>query len=207
MEKLLVNKQLYPFQRDAIIELNNFYQNEKNPKGYLHIATGGGKTLVSNYFLVKNYLLKNKKVLWLAWDWNLLAQAKSVLESEFKNKFQAAYIANSKNNQNKVLTNNTPEFDETYSDKRNVQIIYSTVQTFSSKTSLTNFVPDIVVIDEAHHGKSGIKERDIFEYIKKYKIPVIGLSGTPKARRGWKYAYSISFKELMDQGYLVRGAL
>jgi superfamily II DNA or RNA helicase len=53
MEKLLVNKQLYPFQRDAIIELNNFYQNEKNPKGYLHIATGGGKTLVSNYFLVK----------------------------------------------------------------------------------------------------------------------------------------------------------
>jgi superfamily II DNA or RNA helicase len=204
MDNLLIEKKLYPFQKKAINSLENFYNTPGSPKGYLHIATGGGKTLVSNYFLVKNYLLEDKKVLWLAWDWNLLEQARSVLTKEFRDKFHNAYIANSKNNQNKVLTENLPEFDESIKFENNVQIIYSTMQTFRNKTNTINFIPDIVVIDEAHHGRGGNTEVDILNYIQKNKIPLLGLSGTPKKRKGWGNAFSVSFKELVDNGHLAK---
>lgn len=208
MNNILKNKELYPFQSAAIERLDKYYSDNKSGKGYLHIATGGGKTLVANYYLAKYYLPKGKRVLWLAWDWELLEQARSVLEKEFfSEKYKAVYIADTKSAQNKNIRKKLLEFDEAEQNDIDFQIMYSSMQTFRSYSSLGKFNPDLLIIDEAHHGKNGETEKNIFEFINKNRIPVLGLSGTPKKRKGWTTIDSISFKALVDSGHLAKPIL
>lgn len=69
---------LYPHQEDAIEQLNlQLNKNQKMPfAGLLVLPTGGGKTLTAAYWLAKNLLQKNKKILWIAHRHELLNQAK-----------------------------------------------------------------------------------------------------------------------------------
>ena len=69
-------------QENAIEQLQlKITKSEKNPfGGLLVLPTGGGKTLTVAYWIAKNYLDKNKKVLWIAHRHELLEQAKGTFQ-------------------------------------------------------------------------------------------------------------------------------
>ncbi|NTV45934.1 MAG: DEAD/DEAH box helicase family protein, partial [Chlorobiales bacterium] len=69
---------LYEHQQTAFLKLQEkVIKSNKNPfAGLLVLPTGGGKTLTAAYWIAKNFLDKNKKVLWVAHRHELLDQAK-----------------------------------------------------------------------------------------------------------------------------------
>ena len=83
---------LYRHQEDAIENLQNkIIRTNKIPfAGLLVLPTGGGKTLTAAYWLAKNYLAKDKKILWIAHRHELLEQAKATFHKKlaFKDIFQ-----------------------------------------------------------------------------------------------------------------------
>ena len=64
-----------PFQVDAIEELTKTITAKPNYSGILSIPTGGGKTYTSVYWLLKNIIDNNGKILWIAHRHELLDQA------------------------------------------------------------------------------------------------------------------------------------
>ena len=81
-------KVLYPHQEDAIKSLNKSIQDNKSFAGLLVIPTGGGKTLTAVYYLLKNYIDNNKKILWIAHRYELLEQAlKTFKDNSYSNIF------------------------------------------------------------------------------------------------------------------------
>jgi superfamily II DNA or RNA helicase len=205
--------------------LTNFFIQKNKKKGLLVLPTGGGKTYATVYWLCKNVLSKNKKILWLADQGFLLEQARetfkeSILEID-RTKRELVNIrivsgSDRHSNPNQILISD--------------DILLITAQTAISNWDVdenTNFKTFIkhhgvnddlfVVYDEAHHtpafgrrnlliggskGKTGITE----------KFPnaaVLGLTATPtytnKNQRGWLWdifcdgiIYEIAKKELED---------
>ena len=66
-------KELYAHQNEAIKALN--HKNESAFEGLLVLPTGGGKTLTAVHWLLRNFIDKRKKVLWIAHRHELLNQA------------------------------------------------------------------------------------------------------------------------------------
>ncbi|MCW5312986.1 DEAD/DEAH box helicase family protein [Nostoc sp. KVJ3] len=71
-------KELYSHQNEAIIALNE--TNKNAFEGLLVLPTGGGKTLTAVHWLLRNFINKNKKVLWIAHRHELLDQALETLQ-------------------------------------------------------------------------------------------------------------------------------
>lgn len=73
---------LFKHQTEAIQILNSkILGKDKSPfAGLLVLPTGAGKTLTATYWLLKNYIAKNKKILWIAHRHELLEQAKHSFE-------------------------------------------------------------------------------------------------------------------------------
>jgi superfamily II DNA or RNA helicase len=202
MSTLLKSKKLHHYQEKSIDQLTTFFKDHPAGKGYLHIGTGGGKTLVTKHYIIENWLLKGKKVLWLAWDWELLSQAHRTMVADFNKKINCVYISDSKTKNNLKLREVMPEFDQAVEDKIKFSLMYSSMQTFRNFDNLPGNNPDLIVVDEAHYGKNGSVEKEIFEYAQKKNIPILGLSATPKKRRGWEIIDSINFKDLVKKGFL-----
>jgi len=80
------NQDLRPYQQTAIQQLNKALEKKsfRNLKGLLVIPTGGGKTFIAVYWLLKNKIDKGAKVLWIAHRYTLLDQA-------FETFFDCAY--------------------------------------------------------------------------------------------------------------------
>lgn len=200
---------LHDYQVEAIFKLEEFFKTNPEGRGYLHIATGGGKTLVANTFILNNYLSKNKKVLWLAPDWLLLAQAYSSIvklceETNFDDLFPS-YIGNYRDNKiDKILQVQHEELEglEIFEiengemDPEVVNLMYTTPHTFNFREPSKVTMPDLLVIDEAHWGKGGKLEKEILKFAEKNSIPILGLSATPK-HRNWRAIFSKTFKELI----------
>lgn len=199
---------LHDYQVEAIFKLEEFFKANPKGRGYLHIATGGGKTLVANVFILKYYLSKNKKVLWLAPDWLLLAQAYSAIADIYSKAgakgLYPAYFGDPKKNNMKSLLGNYvsidewPEIEESdHVDHQTLNILYSTPHSFNNYHMPKDIEIDLIVLDEAHWGKGGGLEKNFLNFAEKNGIPMLGLSGTPKKRRGWDFIYHKTFKELI----------
>ena len=80
-------KNLYEHQNLAIQALDK--KNSSPFKGLLVLPTGGGKTLTAVHWLLKNFIDKKQKVLWIAHRHELLNQAlETVSSSAYKSLFQ-----------------------------------------------------------------------------------------------------------------------
>ena len=66
---------LYPFQQDAINNLNLIAEEVKEFGTMVAIPTGGGKTLTAEVFIIDTILPKGTKVLWFANSQYLVSQA------------------------------------------------------------------------------------------------------------------------------------
>ena len=78
---------LYEHQNLAIQALDK--KNSSPFKGLLVLPTGGGKTLTAVHWLLKNFIDKKQKVLWIAHRHELLNQAlETVSSSAYKSLFQ-----------------------------------------------------------------------------------------------------------------------
>ena len=210
-------------------EMNKFFLQDNKNTGILVLPTGGGKTYASIYWLLKNIISKNKKVLWLADQGFLLEQARetfkeNILEVDDKRRSEIniPVVSGSDKHAN---ANQIAVSDD---------ILLMTSQTAISHwtdendTKFKNFVNTnakdgnlFIVYDEAHHtpafgrrnlliggseGKIGILE-------KFPQTQLLGLTATPtytdKRQRGWLWEifkdgiiYKISKKELEDKKIL-----
>ncbi len=66
-------RDLYEHQNQAIQALDK--KNSAPFKGLLVLPTGGGKTLTAVHWMLKNFIDKGQKVLWIAHRHELLNQA------------------------------------------------------------------------------------------------------------------------------------
>jgi superfamily II DNA or RNA helicase len=68
----------YAHQNEAIKALNQ--KNQSAFEGLLVLPTGGGKTLTAVHWLLRNFIDKRKKVLWIAHRHELLNQATETIK-------------------------------------------------------------------------------------------------------------------------------
>ena len=206
-----------------------FVQDTSENAGILVLPIGGGKTYTSIYWVLKNIISKNKKVLWLADQGFLLEQARetfreNILEVDAKKRdfvnIRVVSGSDKHSNPNQIAVSD--------------DILLITSQTAISnwedekETKFKKFINNnakdgnlFIVYDEAHHtpafgrrnlliggseGKTGILE-------KFPKTQLLGLTATPtytnRNQRGWLWEifkggiiYEISKKELEDKKIL-----
>lgn len=219
-------KQLHNFQINCVRDLKERYSRDNvSKRGYLYIATGGGKTLITNQFIWENYLSKGKRVLWIANNWHLLYQAALGFIQRFGNETKVrnyedfmAYYASSHNSSDVLLKRYLRSFKDRYLRKP-PSLLYSTHQTIGpalsdDSTALRNWDCDLVVVDEAHWGKYGSHEKALYDHlIIPGKKNVLGLSATPKVRfssdQKWerKHIGNYGFPILVKMRHLARPIL
>lgn len=211
-------------------EMSKFFIQEANENaGILVLPTGGGKTYTSIYWVLKNIISKNKKVLWLADQGFLLEQARetfreNILEVDTKKR--------------DFLNMRVVSGSDKHSNPNQIAVS-DDILLITSQTAISNWEDEkdtkfkkwintnakdgnlFIVYDEAHHtpafgrrnlliggseGRTGILEK--FE-----KTQLLGLTATPtytnKSQRGWLWEifkggiiYEISKKELEDKKIL-----
>jgi len=211
--------------------LTKFFLNDekKGKRGILVLPTGGGKTYATVYWLLKNVISNNKKVLWLADQGFLLEQAR---ESFREN------ILEVDRTKREIINIRIISGSDRHSSPNKIDVS-DDILLMTSQTAISNWEEDIntkfkqfieqhgkndqlfIVYDEAHHtpafgrrnlliggseGKTGI--------IQKFpNTGLLGLTATPtytnKNQRGWlweifcdKIIYEISKKELEDEKVL-----
>lgn len=168
---------LYEHQVEAVEKLDNIDINDTF-KSLLVLPTGGGKTLTTVYWLLRNAVNKNKKILWVAHRHLLLEQAADT--------FQMNAYAN--------LLYNISGFNyRIVSGKHDkpININFDDNVLLVSKDSLVRNLSMIdnwlkgedvlyLVIDEAHHATSKSYRRLINYVISKVpNTKVLGLTATP----------------------------
>lgn len=174
---------LYKHQREAITELQNKTdgKNKNSFSGMLVLPTGGGKTLTAAYWLSKNYLDKNKKILWIAHRHELLNQAKQT----FHEKIAFADIFKQKESFNYRVVSGI--HDRAVNIKANDDIIFASKDSLNSnlehlgKNWLKKDENEIfLVIDEAHHATAKTY-RKLIENLRGQcrRLNILGLTATP----------------------------
>ncbi len=171
---------LYKHQREAIQELQS-KTVKKSFSGMLVLPTGGGKTLTAAYWLAKNYLDKNKKILWIAHRHELLNQAKQT----FHEKLAFADIFKQKQSFNYRVVSGI--HDRAVNIKADDDIIFAAKDSLNAnlehlgKNWLKNDTDEVfLVIDEAHHATAKTYRRLIENLRGQCKnLSILGLTATP----------------------------
>jgi superfamily II DNA or RNA helicase len=173
---------LYKHQEDAVENLQNkIIKTNKNPyAGLLVLPTGGGKTLTAAYWLAKNYLAKDKKILWIAHRHELLEQAKAT----FHERLAYKDIFGSKTSFNyRIISgihdkpvNIRPTDDIIISSKDSLNAGFDHLYNNWLKGNDEIFL----VIDEAHHATAKTYRKlikNLTEKVQQFRM--IGLTATP----------------------------
>ncbi len=210
-------------------EMNTFFLQKKNNAGILVLPTGGGKTYTAVYWLLKNVINKNKKVLWLADQGFLLEQARETFRENI-----LELDPNRRSEINIRIVSGSDKHANPNQISVSDDILLITSQTAISNwtdennTKFKEFVNEnakngdlFIVYDEAHHTPAfgrrnlliGGSENNV-GIIEKYpQTQLLGLTATPtytdKRQRGWLWEifkggiiYEISKKELEDKKIL-----
>ncbi|MCW5959119.1 MAG: DEAD/DEAH box helicase family protein [Pyrinomonadaceae bacterium] len=170
---------LYNHQREAIRNLEDTIA-KKSFSGMLVLPTGGGKTLTAAYWLAKNYLDRNKKILWIAHRHELLNQAKLA----FREKLAFADVFKHKESINYRPVSGI--HDRAVNIKKEDDIIFASKDSINSnlehlgKNWLNDLNEVFLVIDEAHHATAKTYRRLIENLRGKCKnVNILGLTATP----------------------------
>jgi len=228
-------KKPHGYQEKVIRELYDQYVAKSGGRHYLHMATGSGKTFTVMEFLAHNYLSTGKRVFWITHRWALIEQAIKELTEQhpkyapptkrYTNSTESdyeclAYFGSESNKNTKRIRDLGLSSFSVREFEKAPGILFSSWQSVFEKTkdlrtiefqALKDFAPDLVVVDEAHYGKSGEMEWAVYEYLfNRYwqNVPMLGLSGTPKLRtkHGWSKEKlgNVHFSWLVEQGHLAR---
>jgi superfamily II DNA or RNA helicase len=211
-------------------EMTKFFMEDATENaGILVLPTGGGKTYTSVYWILKNIISKNKKVLWLADQGFLLEQARETFRENIlevdkqKREFINIRIVSGSDkhsNPNQIAISDDILLITAQTAISNWEDEYETKfkQFINSNAKEGNL---FIVYDEAHHtpafgrrnlliggteGRTGILEKFT-------KTQLLGLTATPtytnKNQRGWLWEifkggiiYEITKKELEDKKIL-----
>lgn len=178
-------RDLYEHQNQAIQALDR--KNSSPFKGLLVLPTGGGKTLTAVHWLLKNFIDKKQKVLWIAHRHELLNQALDTV----KNSAYNSLIKDIKEFRYRIISGH-PKHDIPVNIKSTDDIIIASKDSLNSGLTylLENWVKHsesiLLVIDEAHHA-SAKTYRKLIESIeanflarkKSNGFKMLGLTATP----------------------------
>lgn len=203
----------YEHQIDAMTELNKI-DKKKSFATLLVLPTGGGKTLSACYWLLKNAVDKNKKVIWIAHRHLLLEQATETFQ---KNAYSDLLI----NNSSFTFRIVSGKHDKAINIKQSDNILIASKDSIAGNLKvLDKWLKDekeiYFVIDEAHHATAKTY-RKIIEYIKSKveNVKLLGLTATPfrtsEVEKGLlkkiftdDIVYKIDLKDLIKKGILSR---
>ncbi|BAU10959.1 type III restriction enzyme [Leptolyngbya sp. NIES-3755] len=143
-------RELYAHQNEAIKKLDE--ANKEAFKGLLVLPTGGGKTLTAVHWLLRNFIGRRKKVLWIAHRHELLDQAFETL------KFSAyPSLLNDVGKFRYRVISGHPKHDRPVNIQPTDDIIIASKDSLNSGVHylLDNWVEHsdsiLLVVDEAHH--------------------------------------------------------
>ncbi|OYD94806.1 hypothetical protein CDG76_15585 [Nostoc sp. 'Peltigera membranacea cyanobiont' 210A] len=178
-------RELYAHQNEAIKALD---QKNKSPfEGLLVLPTGGGKTLIAINWLLRNFIDKGKKVLWIAHRHELLDQAFETL------KFSAdpSLLNNVEKFRYRVISGH-PKHDRPVNIQPTDDIIIASKDSLNSGLNhlLDNWVKHsdavLLVVDEAHHATAKTYRKLINDIKQNFKdrgkadsFRMLGLTATP----------------------------
>jgi superfamily II DNA or RNA helicase len=179
-------RELYAHQNEAIKALD---QKNKSPfEGLLVLPTGGGKTLTAVHWLLRNFIDKRKKVLWIAHRHELLDQAFETL------KFSAypSLLSDTERFRYRVISGDTNKHDRPVNIQSTDDIIIASKDSLNSGL---NYLTDnwvnhsteiLLVVDEAHHATAKTYRKLIDSIKQNFKdrgkadgFRMLGLTATP----------------------------
>lgn len=171
---------LRPYQEKAVTEIQNYYRRGIK-RVFLHLATGGGKTVVF-CDIIKRAVSKNSKVLVTVKGVKLVEQASQRLEREGV--------------EHGILQGGN-------TTRIHLGTLVSSIDTLYSR--LHTPPADLIIIDEAHLSTGKAYEWFLNQYKDKF---ILAVSATPHLKQGLRHisdaiVYPISMRELTAQGFLV----
>lgn len=177
---------LRPYQQDVKDKIFTLWKSEKNVM--LQMPTGAGKTILFSSVINDIIKVPDSKILIIAHRKELLDQISSHLS---KYNIEHGIIAS---NRKRSL-------------EKNVQV--ASIQTLTHKNNeekIKNFVPNFIVIDEAHHTLANTYDQLWKLYPRSWKLGVTAtpcrINGAPFTNHFSELISSLSVKELIEKGFL-----
>lgn len=206
------NISLYPYQKDAVNAMKNYFLNEDKQSAILSMPTGSGKTRTSVYYLLHDMISQGYQVIWLCHRSMLIEQA---AEQFYK------FAPLIKDNNNSLKEFKMVCISGKHANVRALEsddhLIIASVQSLCNNTEyLPNILGEkvMIVVDEAHH-TSAPSYRRIIKTIrqKRENAKLLGLTATPvrltdkatgQLRKIFdnKIVYSITMSDLIANGTL-----
>lgn len=196
-------KRAHPYQVEAESALLGSLCPER-PQ-LLHLATGGGKTLVANNVIARWIERHGGPVLWVTKDWRLLMQA----ARDLRRRHETVSLPTRVGGDGKMLH----PLEE--AGPSTTGVVYTTIHTLLRRLNsgarrssarrdvLRTLRPTLLVWDESHWGEhSGTGH--IVTACSRAKIPVLGLTATPRHDTRYHVAFSRTYQQLVSGGYLAK---
>lgn len=186
---------LRDYQEDCIVEMENHFIENRKKAGLIVIPTGGGKTIVFNFFAHKYFI----SPLIIAHRDELLTQA----IDKYK------LVSNEDDANITILSGKNTADNKNLFGGKNYTV--ASIQYLNLRTDKLNGKDyDIVIIDEAHHASANSYKSVIKRLIDTNKnIKILGVTATPfrSDKQNLKdifgdLVYKIGYKELIAKGYL-----
>jgi superfamily II DNA or RNA helicase len=174
-------KFLYQHQNTAIQKLD--ITNQQPFEGLLVLPTGGGKTLTAVHWLLKNFINKHKKVLWIAHRHELLNQAFETIKDNAcsgllsdRTEFRYRIISGSREHDRPVNIKATDDIIIASKDSLNSGMNYLLEQWSNNLSDV------LLIVDEAHHATAKTY-RKVINVLKERgnvnTFRMLGLTATP----------------------------
>lgn len=177
---------LRPYQQDVKDKIFTLWKSEKNVM--LQMPTGAGKTILFSSVINDIIKVPDSKILIIAHRKELLDQISSHLS---KYNIEHGIISSTRKR----------------SLEKNVQV--ASIQTLTHKNNeeiTKSFVPDFIVIDEAHHTLANTYDQLWKLYPRSWKLGVTAtpcrINGAPFTNHFSELISSLSVKELIEKGFL-----
>ncbi|MBM4346368.1 MAG: amidoligase family protein, partial [Deltaproteobacteria bacterium] len=136
-------------------------------------------------------------VLWVTKDWPLLWQAAGDYHRRFKD--AAVFRIGGARKELQDLA----ELEERPSHRATRTVAYTTLHTAQRRLPAILEGVGLVVWDECHWGEHAGAGK-LITACKRKRIPMLGLTATPRENSRWTVAYSNTFEELVERGWLAR---
>lgn len=169
-------RQLYEHQEEAIRKLDAM--DKRGPfRTLLVLPTGGGKTLTAAYWLLRNAVDQNKKILWLAHRHLLLEQA---AEAFARNAYTDTMVNRTVFNYRIISGMHDKPVHIQKTDRILITSKDSMIRSLDKLKNWLNGEEIYLVIDEAHHAVAKSYKK-IIQYVADHakSMKLLGLTATP----------------------------
>lgn len=156
----------------------------------LHVATGGGKTLIASDVVERWLSERRGDVLWITKDWNLLYQGARTFSRRHGGLDRIGRIGG-----DGTVLHPIPE--------RPSAVRFTTLRTLGlrlERRALEGVT--LIVWDECHWGEHGSDWHALRRRLTELPIAVLGLTATPRRSSELSIAYSKTFADLIEEGAL-----